>query len=124
MSKFNLDKLREIAEPRKLSRAEEMALKAYPRDEDRELNFRRTNYRIAYERGYKQAEKDLGWISVKDRLPDTTEYVFTCIKMDGRPQCVGFHYYKDGKWWEGYEEDSVGAVEYWMQIPQFKEAKQ
>lgn len=59
MTKFNLDKLREIAKPRELSRAEEMALKAYPRDEDRELNFRRTNYRIAYERGYKQAEKDL-----------------------------------------------------------------
>lgn len=59
MSKYNLDKLREIAEPRKLTRAEEMALKAYPRDEDRELNYRRTNYRIAYERGYKQAEKDI-----------------------------------------------------------------
>lgn len=59
MSKYNLDKLREIAEPRKLTRAEEMALKAYPRDENRELNYRRTNYRIAYERGYKQAEKDI-----------------------------------------------------------------
>ena len=59
MSKYNLDRLREIAKPRKLTRAEEMALKAYPRDEDRELNFRRTNYRIAYERGYKQAEKDI-----------------------------------------------------------------
>ena len=59
MSKYNLDRLREIAKPRKLTRAEEMALEAYPRDEDRELNFRRTNYRIAYERGYKQAEKDI-----------------------------------------------------------------
>ena len=59
MTKFNLDKLREIAEPRKLTRAEEMALEAYPRDEDRELNYRRANYRIAYERGYKQAGKDI-----------------------------------------------------------------
>ena len=59
MSKFNLDKLREIAEPRKLSLAEKRALEAYPQDEDRELNFRRTNYRIAYERGYMQAEKDV-----------------------------------------------------------------
>ena len=67
MSKFNLDKLREIAEPRKLTRAEEMALEAYPRDEDRELNLRRANYRIAYERGYKQAEKDLAltWEDVR-----------------------------------------------------------
>lgn len=79
--------------------------------------------RSYFQLGYEQAEKDLGWISVKDRLPDTTEYVFTCVKMDGIPQCVGFHYYKDGKWWEGYEEDTVGAVEYWMQIPKFKEEK-
>lgn len=57
MTKFNLDKLRKIAEPRKLTRAEEMALEAYPRDEDHELNYRRANYRIAYERGYKQAGK-------------------------------------------------------------------
>lgn len=42
-----------------MSRAEERALEAYPRDDDKELNFRRANYRIAYERGYEQAEKDL-----------------------------------------------------------------
>lgn len=77
--------------------------------------------RKAFIAGYETAEKDLCWISVKDRLPDTTEYVFTCIKMNGKPQCVGFHYYKDGKWWEGYDEDTVGAVEYWMRIPRFKE---
>lgn len=41
-----------------MTRAEKRALEAYPRDDDRELNFRRANYRIAYERGYEQAEKD------------------------------------------------------------------
>lgn len=80
--------------------------------------------RSYFQLGYEQAEKDLGWISVKDRLPDTKEYVFTCVKMDGIPQCVGFHYYKAGIWWEGYEEDAVGAVEYWMPIPKFKDAEQ
>lgn len=42
-----------------MTRAEQRALEAYPRDEDKEMNFRRANYRIAYERGYEQAEKDL-----------------------------------------------------------------
>lgn len=39
-------------------KAEQRALEAYPRNDDKELNFRRANYRIAYERGYEQAEKD------------------------------------------------------------------
>lgn len=43
-----------------MTKAEERALEAYPRDEnDKELNYRRANYRIAYERGYEQAEKDM-----------------------------------------------------------------
>ena len=102
--------------------AEERALEAYPNEHFVDHTYAEM-CRGFYEEGYEQAEKDLGWISIKDRLPDTTEYVFTCVKMDGIPQCVGFHYYKDGKWWEGYEEDSVGAIEYWMQIPKLKEAK-
>ena len=79
MTKFNLDKLREIAEPRKLTRAEEMALEAYPRDEDRELNFRRANYRIAYERGYKQAEKDIS---------DLIESIIEGILGDAQPKPI------------------------------------
>lgn len=98
------------------SGAEQRALEAYPQQNDKFYEV----IRDCYMEGYEQAEKDLGWISVKDRLPDTTEYVFTCVEMNGIPQCVGFHYYKDGKWWEGYEEDSVGAIEYWMEIPKLK----
>lgn len=46
-----------------MTRAEQRALEAYPRDNDKDLNFRRANYRIAYERGYEQAEKDIKeWI--------------------------------------------------------------
>ena len=82
------------------------------------------DFKAGYVKGYEQAENNLGWISVKDRLPDTMDYVFTCIKMYGIPQCVGFHYYKDGIWWEGYEEHAVSAVEYWMPIPKFKDAEQ
>jgi hypothetical protein len=52
-------------EKSKMSRAEERALEAYPRDDDKELNFRRANYRIAYERGYEQAKKDLS-LTIED----------------------------------------------------------
>ena len=102
-----------------MTRAEERALEAYPHftAENMDDVIRARKF---FAKGYEQAEKDLGWVSVKDRLPDTTEYVFTCVEMNGIPQCVGFHFYKDGKWWEGYEEDSVGAVEYWMEIPKLK----
>lgn len=82
------------------------------------------NMNYDFKAGYEQAEKDLGWISVKDRLPDTTDYMFTCIEMNGIPQCVGFHYYKDGKWFEGFEEDTVGAVEYWMPMPKLPEEEE
>ena len=102
-----------------MSKAEQRALEAYPTQDMYSSLLDGSNRlkREVFIKGYEQAEKDLGWVSVKDRLPDTTEYVFTCVEMNGIPQCVGFHYYKDGKWWEGYEEDSVGAVEYWMGIP-------
>lgn len=51
-----------------MNKAGQRALEAYPRDEDRELNYRRANYRIAYERGYNQAEKDLAltWEDIKE----------------------------------------------------------
>lgn len=105
-----------------MTRAEERALEAYPDKEINGIAMLFGEQRRLFQEGYEQAEKDLGWISVKDRLPDTTEYVFTCVKMNGVPQCVGLHYYRDGKWWEGYEkEDTFGSVEYWMPIPKFKE---
>ena len=42
-----------------------------------------------YQQGYGQAEKDLGWISVKDRLPEVGHFVLTCVSDTGTPQCVG-----------------------------------
>ena len=69
MTKFNTDKLRKIAEPRKLSRAEEMALEAYPIRIDStacdcDIN---EGARGIYQFGYEQAEKDLAltWEDMK-----------------------------------------------------------
>lgn len=72
---------------------------------------------IAYRAGYEQAEKDLGWISVKDRLPEEGHFVLTCVSDTGTPQCVGMALLlNDGTWWDG---DIKVRVDYWMEVPRF-----
>ena len=63
-----------------MTKAEQAALKAYPistsylseSNGDGDRNHPR---RLAFIEGYNQAEKDLGWISVKDRLPEKGHFV-------------------------------------------------
>lgn len=64
-----------------------------------------------------RAEKDLGWISVKDRLPEKDGWYFTCIEMSGVPQCVGLSHFEtySGQWDD--DDDSIELVDYWMEIP-------
>lgn len=66
MTKFNTNKLRKIAEPRKLSLAEKRALEAYPDLEPPTFDemyprilFTRNTERNAYIHGYEKAEKDI-----------------------------------------------------------------
>lgn len=110
-------------------RAEERALEAYPQNEiivygplpgANEPNRIDDNlkYRIGYIEGYEQAEKDLGWISVKDRLPEVGHFVLTCVDDSGTPQSVGMALLlKDGTWWDG---DMKVYVDYWMEVPKLK----
>lgn len=111
-------------------RAEERALEAYP------VNMTPLNYqdlieqfggkteidvntypRCLFQQGYEQAEKDLGWISVKDRLPEEGHFVLTCADDSGTPQSVGMALLlKDGTWWDG---DTKVCVDYWMEVPKF-----
>lgn len=68
--------------------------------------------------GYEQAEKDLGWISVKDRLPEEGHFVLTCVDDSGTPQSVGMALLlNDGTWWDG---DMKVYVDYWMEVPKLK----
>lgn len=68
-----------------------------------------------YGKGYEQAKKDLGWISVKDRLPEVGHFVLTCVSDTGTPQCVGMALLlEDGTWWDG---DIKVRVDYWMEVP-------
>ena len=65
-----------------------------------------------------EAEKDLGWISVKDRLPEVGHFVLTCVDDSGTPQSVGMALLlKDGTWWDG---DMKVCVDYWMEVPKLK----
>lgn len=68
--------------------------------------------------GYEQAEKDLGWISVKDRLPEKGHFVLTCVDDSGTPQSVEMALLlNDGTWWDG---DMKVYVDYWMEVPKLK----
>ena len=106
-----------------MSRAEERALEFYPEllsgsifgPLPVDLN---KAYREKYQEGYAQAEKDLGWISVKDRLPEVGHFVLTCVDDSGIPQSVGMALLlKDGTWWDG---DMKVYVDYWMEVPKLK----
>ena len=116
-----------------MTRAEERSLEAYPVQmtqlvykelidayacsERTEID---TNLylRKIFQDGYEQAEKDLGWISVKDRLPEEGHFVLTCVDDTGTPQCVGIALLlKDGTWWDG---DMEVCVDYWMEVPKLK----
>lgn len=71
--------------------------------------------REVFIKGYELAEKDLGWISVKDRLPEESGFYITCVNQAGVAQCVGITLF-NGKYWED-DDDSEERVDYWMPIP-------
>lgn len=70
-------------------------------------------------------ETPQGWISVKDSLPEETGFYFTCINIQGIPQCVGVTYFdatrRGGEWIEDDEDNCIANVDCWMPIPKFKE---
>lgn len=110
-------------------RAEEAALKAYPPETRKAFELLPKDWnkplRTAYIKGYKQAEEDLGWISVKDRLPEKNGWYFTCVEQFKIPQCVGTTYFdkKMNEWfsdipmWQKSLTITTEIVDYWMEIP-------
>jgi hypothetical protein len=102
-------------------RAEEIALEAYPPEMRKAFELLPKDWnkplRTACVKGYEQAEKDLGWISVKDRLPEKDGWYFTCVEISGIPQCVGLSHFEtySGQWDD--DDDSIELVDYWMPIP-------
>lgn len=85
-----------------------------------EEEYMRFNMNLDFKNGYEQAEKDLGWISVKDRLPEENGWYFTCVEQAGVAQCVGVTYFDSKEW---TDDDSTELVDYWMEIPELPNKK-
>ena len=108
-------------------RAEELSLKAYPispsclseSNGDGDRNYPR---RLAFIEGYEQAEKNLGWISVNDRLPEEPGWYITCFEDNGVAQGIGISFYvSDTQSWLDDEDIKYEvAIDYWMEIPKLK----
>ena len=104
-----------------MNKAEERALEAYPNEHFVDHTYAEM-CRGFYEEGYEQAEKDLGWISVKDRLPGPSEWVVACIEQHGHAQCLTLAIYSEEtkEWhtdqWEDGEQETFNP-DYWMPIP-------
>lgn len=114
-------------------RAEEDALKAYPIDMQ---PIRYPDYidqfggkteidvnsylRCLFQEGYELAEKDLGWISVKDKLPDSDGWYFACNEKNHGVICsIGVSYF-NGEIWQDQDEDFnliESNIDYWMPVP-------
>ena len=100
-----------------MTKAEQAALEAYPHYTAENLDDV-IKARKFFAKGYELAEKDLGWVSVKDRLPEIGHFVLTCVDDFGTPQSVGMALLlKDGTWWDG---DMKVCVDYWMEVPKLK----
>lgn len=105
-----------------MSKAWDVAEKLYPQDLDNPDEPYKQIERSACAEGYYQAEKDLGWISVKDKLPGPSEWVVACIEQHGHAQCLTLATYNEetkvwhtDKWENGEQE--IYNPDYWMPIP-------
>lgn len=73
-----------------------------------------TSYEQAYKNGYQKGYEDgqPKWISVKDRLPDTT-----CLNLALIGELPFLAYY-DGKNWRSSGTLRVLAIDHWMPLPE------
>lgn len=114
------------------ARAEQAALRAYPpsyskwnRNAKRIQSFKVDTHRPLrriYIKGYEQAEKDLGWHSVKESLPPMDEEVIVLTDNihgktvpDAQYICYGHIVNKDTA--VDYDGWNIPGVTHWMYLP-------
>ena len=107
-----------------MKKAEEAALKAYPDD-----SFVSVEYadmcRNFYQEGYEQAEKDLGWHSVEESLPEMDEEVIVLKDKQntGLVYEIAFGHLVDIERCIDYNGWNVPDVKFWMPMPKIPEEK-
>lgn len=60
------------------------------------------------------------WISVKDRLPDTNEYVLVATRSKNGAQNIDKGYVIDGRW----AHRGTAEVTHWMPLPELPEEEE
>ena len=110
-----------------MSKAEEKADKACPINKgsgiDRVMSM--VNRKNGYIQGYKQAEKDLGWRSVEESLPEIDEEVIVLRDEYGTAPIynVGVGHIVDRRYAMDFNGWNVPGVRYWMPCPKIPEDK-
>ena len=111
-----------------MTKAEKRALEAYP--DDRFVDYTYADMcRGFFKEGYEQAEKDLGWHSVDDCLPEVDEEVIVLtnrvrdIELDSANRICFAHIVDKSLAidWDGW---NIPGVKYWMSCPKLKEEEQ
>lgn len=103
-------------------KAEEVAWKAYPY-EGGVKGLICENSRQIFIQGYKQAEKDLGWHSVDECLPEMDEEVIVLMdEHDTAPiYKVGVAHIVDRRYAMDYNGWNTPGVKFWMPCPKIPE---
>lgn len=109
-------------------RAEITALKAYPKSDFNSIETRRKGQRNCFIQGYEQAEKYLGWHSVKESLPPMDEEVivltdFTNGKYIKDSHRICFGHIVNPKYCDALENDgwNMPCITHWMYCPKLEE---
>lgn len=118
-----------------MSKAEERALEAYPQslefypkvpsativDFKQQVHDLNRYSRQLFQEGYEAAQKDLGWVSVKDRLPEKEGWYLVHFKDS--EYCDMDYFDKSINRWIGDEINEPSDVDYWMFIPELPKEK-
>lgn len=114
-------------------RADKLAREAYPLiphedwDKHQELTAQQLDRRVAFICGYELAEKDLGWHSVEECLPEMDEEVIVLkdILVEGGLKVgfgkIAFGHIVDKNIAVDYNGWNIPGVRYWMPCPKIPE---